>query len=118
MSGHQHADAMEMVDGVPHITMPSATYYWFSNPTQLSEDFTEEQKAAATHYRNMAFPRDPLWAVVEVDTKYKTVRVDGESSVWRGKRPAECGTISVDESLIPPYASNRYIMTDESQGLS
>lgn len=116
-SGHEHADGMEMVDGIPHITIPSSTYFWIRDPHSINEAHTEEEKKLLpSSWKSMVFYREPIWAIVEIDTIKKTLSVHGESSAWSGYAPKACGTIppSAPHDTVQPYASNRYLTIPQS----
>lgn len=108
-SGHQHRDQMWMIDGIAHVTLSSASYAWMEGMKRVAAEPSAEIRKRFPHYRNMAFTRDPLWAVVEIDTTRKTIAIQGQASVWEGLSPGQCGANGHPDPFVPPYISNRYI---------
>jgi predicted phosphodiesterase len=86
-NGHDHANQAKLVDGIWFIEINSMSYDW------LGEAFAHKSYPDSIHqkypYIQYTAPyRDPLWAVVEFDSKGE-IRITGRKSDFVGPSPQD-----------------------------
>lgn len=92
-SGHAHLDYVLESDGIPHFQINSASYVWVDKKhLNYPEDIQAKHPwvAATCPYK------DPLWAVVTLDTVAGEIRLEGRTSTWVGPDPWEVGLAEDD----------------------
>ena len=72
--GHHHIDAHSVIDGVDYLHINSSSYLWIDEYNKYSKG-------------NMAEYKDPVYAFITVDTKAKTIAVDGIQSEFKEPAP-------------------------------
>ena len=72
--GHHHIDAHSVIDGVDYLHINSSSYLWIDEYNKYSKG-------------NMAEYKDPVYAFITVDTKAKTITVDGIQSEFKEPAP-------------------------------
>ncbi len=109
-SGHLHQDYARPIDGIHHVQVNSASYYW------MGDKYKHTSFDAAAHERSPYLQstcpyRDSLWAIVTVDLAKGSITVEGKRTEWVGGSPWEVGATkeSHDPNLIRPEVSSRPI---------
>ena len=104
--GHLHVDAALAVNGVNHVQINSASYWWLENAAAARETYPPEVHKQHPYLRCVAAYRDPLWALVTLDFENGTWALEGRSSAWVGPDPWERGerTTRPREQVCPRIA--------------
>lgn len=97
-SGHFHQDYYNVINGVHHVQINSATYYW-RGTKYVDEPFGPALHKQYPLLKYMSYYRDPLWARVEIGGD-GTVRIMGRSSSFMYKTPQQLG-IPVNDWTYP-----------------
>lgn len=89
LSGHNHVDREDVIDGIRYIQVNSASYYW-----------------VGSDYGRMAHYRDPLFAFFTITAE--GIQIEGRESVFVSPTPAERGfprageiTASIKSQTLP-----------------
>lgn len=90
-SGHDHCDWVKEKAGVHHCQINSMTYFWAGEKGKNKSRYPEQiyQKYPIMQY--MIPYKDPLYAIVELNPKERTIRVIGKQSSYVGPGPKEIG---------------------------
>lgn len=91
LSGHKHQDYLRTLNGVAHLQINSASYYWIGDRVASRETLAPEIHQKYPYLIHTSVYRDPLWAVVTIDAERAEMRVEGRSSEWIGPDPWERG---------------------------
>lgn len=89
-SGHHHKDYHNVINGIHLIQINSMSYHWQGDRFADQHAFSEDLFMQYPRLRNMAFYKEPLWAVVEI-TAEGLCTIQGRSSDFVGRSPAELG---------------------------
>ncbi|AMV19065.1 metallophosphoesterase family protein [Planctomyces sp. SH-PL14] len=110
-SGHLHQDYHRPIDGVHHIQVNSASYYW------MGAKYNHRSYGEAAHekspYLQSTCPYEgPLWAVVTLDLAKGALTVEGMKTAWLGGSPWDVGATpqSHDAGIVRPEVSPRSIV--------
>ena len=90
INGHSHIDEVVRVQHVTYVHVNSASYKWVGGDYR-HQSYAEEIHAAHPTISYTCPYRDALFAVLTVDPRTHTIRIQGRSSSWVGKSPAELG---------------------------
>jgi Icc protein len=110
-SGHRHLDSQRVVNGVRHIQVNSASYWWLDNPAAHRQTYPPEVHKKYPYLDHVAAYRDPLWALVTLDFAKGELVIQGRHSEWIGPNPWQRGQAEDSaQSLHPrlhPWISDR-----------
>lgn len=109
-SGHLHKDYHRPVDGVNHVQINSASYYWMGG--KYNHRSYDEASHARSPYLQSTCPYEgPLWAIVTIDLVKGEMAIEGTKTAWLGGSPWEVGATaeSHDAKVIRPMVSSRAI---------
>lgn len=107
-TGHLHLDYARMVNGVRHIQINSASYFWLGNPAAHRETFPPAVHKTHPYLRHVAAYRDPLWALVMFDFERGELVVEGRRTEWVGPDPWQRGeTTQRPRDHLHPVISDR-----------
>ena len=107
-NGHLHLDYVQHVNGVRHIQINSASYWWLNNTAARRETFPPELHKSHPYLSHVAAYRDPLWALVTLDFERGEFMIEGRRSAWMGPDPWERGErTSWPREHLQPFISNR-----------
>lgn len=90
MNGHNHLDGVKVIDDVFYIHINSMSYFYMGREykrIRYSEEVSERYPILAVS----APYRDPLYAIVTVDTLTRTLTIRGRETEFVGPSPLECG---------------------------
>lgn len=109
-SGHLHLDYAREIDGVPHVQVNSASYWWLNAPAARRETFPPAVHRAHPYLAHVAAYRDPLWALVTLNFERGELVLEGRRSAWIGLDPWERGeqTAWTREELRPAISDRRF----------
>lgn len=109
-SGHLHLDYAREIEGVPHVQVNSASYWWLTEPAARRETFPSEVHRAHPYLTHVAAYRDPLWALVTLDCERGELVLEGRRSAWIGPDPWARGeqTAWTREELRPAISDRRF----------
>lgn len=94
-SGHCHQDYVNLIGGVSHIQINSASYVWL--PADSRRKMYDEELHKQHPYLDHVVPyRDPLWAVATLDLGAGTLTLQGRTSEWVGPDPWQRGAPEKD----------------------
>jgi len=112
-SGHLHQDYCRPVEGVNHVQLNSASYYW------MGEKYKHRSYDEAVHLRSPYLQstcpyEGPLWAVVTIDLAKGALTIEGRKTAWLGGSPWDVGAtpMSHDTEIVRPEISSRAISID------
>ena len=105
LNGHTHIDSLAQVDGVPYLHLNSASYYWVGGEARMADY------------------RDPLYAMVTIDSDNAKVIVEGKDSQWKDKSPQQLGYFkdkrrSVTQKEVTPRIRSQRISQNELSVMS
>jgi hypothetical protein len=108
-SGHLHLDYVRIINGIRHVQINSASYYWLNTPVAHRETFPADVHKKHPYLKNVAAYREPLWALVTLDFEHGEIIVEGRTSEWIGPDPWERGEkLKIPrEHLHPAISSTR-----------
>lgn len=107
-SGHLHLDYERVVNGVRHIQINSAAYWWLNNPAARRETYPPEVHRQFRYLTHVAAYRDPLWAIVTLDFDRDEMIIEGRRSEWVGPDPWARGeTTDRPREHLHPWISDR-----------
>ena len=99
LNGHSHLDSLVQAEGVPHLHVNSASYFWVGGKTR------------------MAYYDKPLFTVLTVDPKHATIDVSGSRSTWRTVTPEALGYFkdrqSPTQTTVTPQIRQRRLSRSE-----
>ena len=79
MNGHYHRSGLDIIDGVPRLDVNSASFNWINNPHHLyPEEWYHEYELVG----NMIIYRDPVSAVVTIDSQAHTLDIEGVTGAF------------------------------------
>ena len=105
INGHSHIDEVIRIKNVTYMHVNSASYKWVGGNYQ-HESYPEEIHKKHPWISYTCPYRDSLFAMLTVDPKDLTIRVQGVQRDWVGKSPAELGIDPVQglrygEEIVP-----------------
>ncbi len=108
-SGHLHLDYARDVNGIQHVQINSASYWWLNAEAARRETFPPEVHRAHPYLTHVAAYREPLWALVTLDLDRGELLIEGRSTEWIGPDPWERGeqTTWTKEQLRPAISDRR-----------
>jgi 3',5'-cyclic AMP phosphodiesterase CpdA len=111
--GHLHLDYARAVNGIQHLQINSAAYWWLNNPAARRETYPAEVHRVYRYASHVAAYRDPLWAVVTLDVDCGELIVEGRRTDWIGPDPWTRGEITdrPGEHLHPWISDRRLKLT-------
>ncbi|MEX0289180.1 MAG: metallophosphoesterase [Flavobacteriaceae bacterium] len=89
-NGHNHIDFHHHQNGIDYIEINSASYYWTNDKYRNSERYPEELYKQFKWLPNLATYKDPLYAIVTLDSE-GTLKVEGKRSEWVAPSPSDIG---------------------------
>jgi len=89
-AGHAHLDYVKESDGIPHVQVNSASYYWVG-PKKQHANYDAAIQKSHPQVANTCPYRDPLWALVTFDCAAGRIVIDGRETDWVGSDPWELG---------------------------
>jgi Icc protein len=106
-AGHHHQDWLQVIDGIPHVQINSASNHWVGD-TFAHDSYPEHVLEAYPWIRRTCPYRDPLWAMVTLDPVQGRILIEGRTYEWVGPGPVELGiphTQCPPESTVPMIRS-------------
>ena len=98
INGHSHIDHVVRVRNVNHLHVNSASYQWVGGDHR-NQSYSEEIHEAHPWISCTCPYQDALFATLVIDPETRQVRVEGTTSRWVGRSPAELGA-GKDPALI------------------
>lgn len=116
INGHSHVDDVLRLGDVTYMHVNSASYFWMGSKYR-HQSYPEEVHAKHRFISYTCPYRDSLFALLTIDPKSFTIKVEGRESEWVGKSPTELG-MEIRSSLregneIAPRIQNRDIARGE-----
>lgn len=116
INGHSHVDDLTRLDDVPYMHVNSASYFWVGSKYK-HRSYSDEVHAKHRFISHTCPYRDSLFALLTIDPKHLTIKVEGRESEWVGKSPSELG-MEIRSSLregngIAPRIQDRDIVRGE-----
>lgn len=111
LSGHMHQDYVRSIDGIPHVQCNSASYVWLEG-AKKAEVYPAAVHQSHPHLARVAPYRDPLWAVVSIDSQAATLTLQGTRTEWVGEDPWQRGVAETQY----PRDIQRPAISDRSLG--
>lgn len=109
-TGHLHLDYERVVNGLRHLQINSASYWWLANAKAARETYPPEIHQAHPYLKNVAAYRDPLWAFVTIDFARGELVLEGRRSAWIGPDPWDRGEqTTIPRELLNPTVSDRRV---------
>lgn len=90
INGHSHLDHVLRVRNVTHLHVNSASYQWVGGDHR-HESYSKEIHESHPWISCTCPYRDALFATLSIDPDTHRIEVEGTSSRWVGKSPAELG---------------------------
>ena len=90
INGHSHIDHVVRVGQVTHLHINSASYQWVGGDHR-HQSYSKEIHQAHPWISCTCPYRDALFATLSIDPENHRIEVEGTSSHWVGKSPAELG---------------------------
>ena len=91
INGHSHIDHVLRVRNVTHLHVNSASYQWVGGDHR-HESYSKEIHESHPWISCTCPYEDALFATLTIDPETHQVRIEGTSSRWVGKSPAELGS--------------------------
>lgn len=88
-SGHHHIDYATTINGINYVQINSMSYYWMG-ADYLQVRYGAEIDEQYPYIKYTAPYKDPIYAIVEVDSR-GIIRIAGRESSWVGPDPWELG---------------------------
>jgi len=88
-SGHHHIDYSKSINGIHYIQINSMSYFWMGGD-YLQVRYSKEIDEQFPYIKYTAPYKDPLFAMVEIDSR-GIIRITGRESTWVGPDPWELG---------------------------
>jgi predicted phosphodiesterase len=104
-SGHHHIDYATKIKGINYIQINSMSYLWMGGD-YLQVRYSNEINEQYPYIKYTAPYRDPLFAVVEIDTR-GAIRITGRESSWVGPDPWELGYPEENRGVTGPRITSR-----------
>ena len=107
-AGHHHDDRAARINGIHYVRVNSASYVWLP-AAQKRHSYSEEIHQKFPVIERVAPYRDPLWAVIDIDTAARTITVTGRETTWVGLSPEQrsADTGSYDPRFVAPRITGR-----------
>lgn len=114
MNGHDHGDAMKLVDEIPYYAVNSASYMWAGSQIASSEELSKKYG----HQHGILPYKQALHVLVEIDEK--EIRIKGMDSEYASVTPEDIGLSEYrwnGVSILPKTSSYilRYRYIDKHQ---
>lgn len=108
--GHHHDDQARLINGIHYIRINSASYSWLGSKFK-HESYDKEIHEKFPWISHTAPYRDPLWALVEMDSTGGRLIVKGKKTSWVGPTPWELGMDKKmkDPAVCAPRISDRTV---------
>jgi len=108
-SGHLHLDYARVVNGIRHVQINSASYWWLESGAARRETFPAAVHQKHPYLTHVAAYREPLWALASLDLEQGELVVEGRRTEWVGPDPWERGeqTTWSRDDLHPGIADRR-----------
>ena len=90
LAGHSHVDYCRAINGIYYLMINSASYQWVGGDLRHAS-YSPEVHAKAKWIDHTCPYRDPLWALVTVDLRGRSIEVEGRATEWVGPSPVDCG---------------------------
>lgn len=103
MNGHNHVDGVSMRQGVPFLSINSASNIWLGGEYAATR-YSETMGRLYPHLPACAPYYDPLYAVITIDST--EISVQGTETTFVGKTPQALG-FPAEKSYFPPCACIR-----------
>ena len=104
-SGHHHIDYSTTINGIHYTQINSMSYFWLGGD-YLQVRYGEEIDENYPYIKYTAPYKDPLFAVVEIDSR-GIIRITGRESTWVGPDPWELGYPENHTEIIAPRITGR-----------
>ncbi len=104
-SGHHHIDYATSIKGINYIQINSMSYYWMG-ADYLQVRYSQKIDEQYPYIKYTAPYKDPLFAVVEIDTRGR-IRIFGRESSWVGPDPWELGYPEENREKTGPRIKSR-----------
>ena len=106
-SGHHHIDYATSINGIHYIQINSMSYLWMGGD-YLQVRYSTEIDEQYPYIKYTAPYKDPLFAVVEIDTR-GTIRISGHETSWVGPDPWELGYPEENKDVTGPGITSRVL---------
>jgi 3',5'-cyclic-AMP phosphodiesterase len=97
INGHTHLDMVAYAGTISCFHVNSASYYWMGG-NYRHESYTKEIHKKHPWISYTCPYRDPLFAIITLDPKTGTIKVQGQDSIWVGPSPRALG-LTLGENL-------------------
>ncbi len=104
-SGHHHIDYATTINGIHYIQINSMSYFWLGGDYTYIR-YSNEIDEQFPYIKYTAPYKDPLFAIVEIDSK-GIIRITGRKSTWVGPSPKELGYHGTHWEKASPQISSR-----------
>ncbi len=104
-SGHHHIDDSKMINGIHYIQINSMSDYWMGGD-YLQVRYSKEIDEKYPYIKYTAPYKDPLFALVEIDSK-GIIRITGRESTWVGPDPWDLGYPETHREKIVPWITSK-----------
>lgn len=106
-SGHHHIDYLKNINGINYIQINSMSYFWLGGD-YLQVRYSNEIDEKYPYIKYTAPYKDPLYAIVEIDSR-GVIRITGRESTWVGPDPWELGYPENRKEMISPKITSRVL---------
>ncbi|WP_341838759.1 metallophosphoesterase family protein [Chitinophaga caseinilytica] len=86
INGHTHVDRLQQVNGIPYLTINSASYYWVGGKYK-HESYSPEVHASHPWIAYTCPYRDAVFTTLTIDPGKGTISIEGCKSEWVGPAP-------------------------------
>ena len=104
-SGHHHIDYSTSINGINYIQINSMSYYWMGDD-YLQVRYSNEIDEQYPYIKYTAPYKDPIYAIVEIDSR-GIIRITGRESSWVGPDPWELGYPEDERNKTGPRITSR-----------
>jgi len=104
--GHDHQDSHNKIDGIHYVGLNSISYAWVGNQFEHSGRFPLEVEKRYPNLKYTLPYRESVFAVIEIDSKRGTIKIDGVQGSFIQPGPDELG---IKETSYTAKISNRIL---------
>jgi len=105
LSGHHHIDYSEEINGIHYVQINSMSDYWMGGD-YLQVRYSKEIDEKYPYIKYTAPYQDPLFALVEIDSK-GVIRITGRESTWVGPSPWDLNYPETERDKIVPRIASK-----------
>lgn len=106
INGHTHVDSLIYAQGIPYLTINSASYFWIGDKF-MHQSYPKEIHEAHEAMSRMCPYQEPLYTILTIDPATQTIQVAGKQTSWVGPSPTALGftdeykPLRVDQEITP-----------------